>query len=40
MDLALLASSEEELLEKIRKWKTCLEVKGLRLNVGKTKVMR
>jgi hypothetical protein len=39
-DLALLASSEEELLEKIRMWKTGLEDKGLRVNVGKTKVMR
>ena len=39
-DLVLLADSEEELLNKIRKWKDALEKKGLRVNVAKTKVMR
>ena len=37
-DLVLVTESEESLLEKIRKWKTGLESKGLKLNVRKTKV--
>ena len=28
------------LLEKLRKWKKGMELKGLRVNIGKTKVMR
>ena len=39
-DLVLLAESKELLLEKIKKWKVGMEEKGLRVNVGKTKVMR
>jgi hypothetical protein len=39
-DLVLVAESEERLLEKIRKWKTGLESKGLKVNVGKTKVLK
>jgi len=35
-----LAESKELLLEKIKKWKVGMEEKGLRVNVGKTKVMR
>ena len=38
-DLALLAESEEELLEMIRKWKDGMEQRGLKVNMGKTKVM-
>jgi hypothetical protein len=38
-DLALLAESEEELLEMIRQWKDCMEQKGFKVNMGKTKVM-
>ena len=38
-DLALLAESEEELLEMIRQWKDGMEQKGLKVNMGKTKVM-
>ena len=37
-DLALLAESEEELLEMIRRWKDGMEQKGLKVNMGKTKV--
>jgi len=39
-DLVLIAESEEDLMEMIRKWKMELELKGLRVNVGKTKVMK
>src|SRR5271163_1660086 len=39
-DLALLAESKEELLVKIKRWKEGMEIKGLRVNMGKTKVMR
>ena len=39
-DLALLAESKEQLLEKIRRWKVGLEERGLRVNIGKTKVMK
>ena len=38
-DLALLAESEEELLEMIRQWKDGMDQKGLKVNMGKTKVM-
>jgi len=38
-DLVLIAKSEEELKAKIRKWKECLEAKGMRVNAEKTKVM-
>jgi hypothetical protein len=39
-DLVLVADSEELLIEKIKKWKAGMEDKGLRVNIGKTKVMR
>ena len=39
-DLAVIAESEEELLEKIERWKDGMERKGLKVNIGKTKVMR
>ena len=35
----MIAKSEEELKEKILKWKECMETKGMRANVRKTKVM-
>jgi hypothetical protein len=39
-DLALMAESKEELLEKVKRWKDGMERKGLRVNIGKTKVMK
>ena len=39
-DLALMAKTLELLKEKIVKWKSGMEGKGLGVNVGKTKVMR
>jgi len=39
-DLVLMADSEELLKEKLRKWKTGMEAKGLRVNAGNTKVMQ
>ena len=39
-DLVLMAESEELLVEKIQKWKAGMEDRGLRVNMGKTKVMR
>jgi len=39
-DLVLLADSEDLLVEKIKMWKIGMEEKGLRVNIGKTKVMR
>jgi len=38
-DLALIADTEETLMEKISVWRDHMEAKGLRVNVGKTKVM-
>src|SRR5260221_12313405 len=38
-DLVLMAESENELREKLLKWKVGLEAKGLKVNVGKTKIM-
>ena len=38
-DLALMAETKEELLEKVERWKDGMERKGLRVNIGKTKVM-
>ena len=35
-----MAETEELLKEKIMKWKAGMEEKGLRVNMGKTKVMR
>jgi hypothetical protein len=39
-DLALLAESKAELLVKIERWKEGMERKGLRVNMGKTKIMK
>jgi hypothetical protein len=39
-DLVLMAETEDLLKEKIMKWKAGMEEKGLRVNIGKTKVMR
>ena len=38
-DLMISAESMEELLVKVQTWKTEMEKKGLRVNMGKTKVM-
>jgi len=38
-DLILMAENEESLRDKIVKWKSGLETKGLKMNTGKTKVM-
>ena len=38
-DLVLMAESVEDLKEKVLRWKDCMEVKGLKVNIGKTKVM-
>ena len=38
-DLILIAESEESLRDKVVKWKSGLEAKGLKMNTGKTKVM-
>ena len=38
-DLVIIAEALSELLEKFRVWKANLESKGLRVNVGKTKIL-
>ena len=38
-DLVIIAETEEELRLKLSKWKTEMEEKGLRVNMGKTKIM-
>jgi hypothetical protein len=38
-DLVLMADNEERLRTKIMKWKSGMEAKGLKMNMGKTKVM-
>jgi len=38
-DLILMAESDESLHDKVVKWKSRLEAKGLKMNAGKTKVM-
>ena len=38
-DLVLIAEMQELLLEKVMKWKKVMEMKGLRVNAGMTKVM-
>jgi len=38
-DLILTAKSDESLRDKIVKWKSALEAKGLKMNTGKTKAM-
>ena len=39
-DLILVADSMDELGDKMVRWKDCMERKGLKVNIGKTKVMR
>ena len=39
-DLCLIAETEEELMEKLKSWKEGLELKGLIVNIGKTKDVR
>jgi hypothetical protein len=39
-DLVLIAETEELLVERVKRWKQGMEEKGLRVNMGKTKVMR
>jgi hypothetical protein len=39
-DLVIVADTFEMLKEKLSKWRTSMEDKGLRVNMGKTKVMR
>ena len=38
-DLVISAETEEELKMKLNKWKTEMGAKGLRVNMGKTKIM-
>ena len=38
-DLVITAETEEGLKMKLNKWKTEMEAKGLRVNMGKTKIM-
>ena len=38
-DLALVAKTKAELTVKLQNWKQAMEAKGLRVNMGKTKVM-
>ena len=38
-DLVLLADTMDELLSKLGNWKKHLEAKGIRVNMGKTKIM-
>ena len=38
-DLMISAESMEELLVKLKTWKLEMEKKGLRVNMGKTKIM-
>ena len=38
--LVLVAQSKEELRERVLQWKECVELKGLKVNIEKTKVMR
>jgi len=39
-DLVLMAETESKLMAQIRVWKENMEAKGLRVNLGKTKVMK
>ena len=39
-DLVLVAQSKEELREKVLRWKECMELKGLKINIEKTKMMK
>ena len=35
----LIAESVDELRERMSRWKDCMEVKGLKVNIDKTKIM-
>ena len=35
----MIAETEEELVDKIKCWRDAMKLKGLRVNVNKTKVM-
>ena len=39
-DLVQVAQSKEKLRERVLRWKECMELKGLNVNIKKTKVMR
>ena len=39
IDLMISVKSMEELLRKLKTWKSVMEKKGLRVNMGKTKIM-
>ena len=39
-DIVLVAETMELLKQKVIEWKDCMEAKGLKVNVGKTKVMK
>ena len=38
-DLVIIAKSVEELIEKLKRWRVAMEKKGLRVDMGKTKVL-
>lgn len=38
-DLVIIAETPDELLQRFRVWKTNLQAKGLRVNIGKAKIM-
>ena len=38
-DLVLMSESMDDLWERFQKWRSALEGKGLKVNVGKTKIM-
>ena len=38
-DIVISAETEDELKMKLNKWKTEMEAKGLRVKMGKTKIM-
>ena len=38
-DLAVIAETEEELINRLNEWKENVESKGMRVNMNKTKVM-
>lgn len=38
-DLVITAETPDELLQRFRVWKTNLQAKGLRVNIGKAKIM-
>jgi len=38
-DLVVIADSEQELLQKLNRWKDGLEKKAMKVNISKTKIM-